>query len=354
MRRLPLRLRAALPCAILIAALAGAIPPSAAEPRTALIEVFGSPECAPCAEARAAAATIAAENGAAVTWTEYPVATASPLGGADADARFVQYGSPSLPAVFVDGMTVALTGAGPEADLRAAVAAARALPSPLELDALFFFEPESRIGSVIVDVTAQEAIDDVTHWEILPVVVEDPAQWCCGAGGESSWPRVARMRIPPVPLGVASPGERQARQVDFQFDAAWSAGDLTGLALVQRVSDRTVMQAVEGRLAGTLPPLPPLPNDPDSTSLLPPRPNPALGAATLEFFLPEPGWAQLRILDVRGALVRELTAGPRTAGRHPFFWDGTDWRGRPRATGVYLVVLETSTVRTTRRLVLLR
>lgn len=350
MSRSPLRPRAARFAALLLALAS----PAGAEPRTALIEVFGAPECAPCAEARAAAVTVAAEAGSTATWTEYHVATPSPLGGPAQDARALQYGSPALPGVFVDGMAVAPTAAGLEADLRAAVAAARTVPAPLTLDALFFFDPDSRIGSVIVDVTAVEDIADASHGEIRVVIVENPADWCCGAGGESSWPRVARLLLAPIPLGVMSAGERQARQVDFDLDAAWNPDALTGLALVQRVSDRSVLQAVEGRDAGTLPPLPPLPNNPGVITLFPAVPNPAQGLARLEFFLPEPAWAQLRILDVRGALVRELTDGPRTAGRHPFAWDGTDWRGERRAAGVYFVVLETSTVRKSRRLTLLR
>lgn len=343
------------PLAAALAALLLALAsPAEAEPRNVLVEVFGAPECLPCVQARAAAVTVAAENGSAVTWTEYHVSTTSPLGGPGPDARALEYGSPSLPTVLVDGMVVAPTGAGLESDLRAAVAAALAVPSPLTLDALFFFDPDSRIGSVIVDVTATEDIVDSSHGEIRAVVVEHPAAWCCGANNESVWPRAARILLAPIPLGVMTAGERQARQVDFEFDASWNADALAGLAFVQRVSDRSVLQAVEGERAVSLPPLPPLPNDPDLATLFPTRPNPAPGAAALEFFLPQRDWARLRILDVRGALVRELTNGPRTAGRHPFQWDGADWRGQPRATGVYFVVLETSTVRKTTRLTLLR
>lgn len=334
--------------------LALAAAPATAASRSALIELFGAPECAACAEARAAAAAIAAENPGRVTWTEYVVQTASPLGGAGSDSRALQYGSPSLPALFVDGMAVVPTGAGLESDLRDAVAAALAVAAPLELAAQLFFAPESHLGSVIVDVTATEDIAEPTHAEVRVVIVEDPADWCCGPAGETSWPRVSRLPMNPLPLGVELAGDRFSQQVYFDLDPEWNEDRLAGLVFVQRASDRSVLQAAEGKDAGTLPPLPIVPDDPDRVTLFPCRPNPAPGLTRIPFYLPEGDYAQLRILDVRGALVRELTAGQRAEGQHLLLWDGTDSQGRRRAPGMYLAVLETSTVRTTQRVVLLR
>jgi len=346
--RLPASLAAA------FAALLALALPAGAQPRTALIEVFGSPECLPCAQARFAAATVSDENDSLATWTEYHVGTSSPLGGLGQDIRLQSYGSPPIPTVFVDGMPVVPSGSGLVQDVRDAVAAALTSPPPLEMTAQFFFDPDSRIGSVIVDVTATQDIPVASHHDIRVVVLEDPVDWCCGAMNAAEWPRVARLLLEPIRLVAMTAGERQAHQVDFDLDPSWNADNLGGLAFVQRISDRAVVQAAEGSNAGTLPPLPPRPSDPERITLFPTAPNPTAGIARLEFFLPEPAWTQIRILDVRGALVRELTQGQRTAGRHPLSWDGRDAQGRRQAAGIYFVVLETSTVRKTRRLTLLR
>jgi hypothetical protein len=345
------RLPAAL--AAILAALLAPASPAGASPRTALIEVFGAPDCLPCLQARAAAATVAAENDSLVTWTEYHVGTASPLGGLAQDIRAQSYGSPSLPAIFVDGTPLIPSGAGLEKDLRNAVTASLAAPAPLELKATFAFEPISGLGSVLFDLTATENIPEVSHDDIRVVILEDPMDWCCGVNNESVWPRVARLLLAPIPLAAMNSGDQQSSEVFFDLDPSWNPDNLHGLVFVQRISDRAVLQAVEGRNAGTLPPLPPTPDDPDVITLFPNRPNPARGFVRVEFFLPHPAWAKVRILDVHGALVRQLTEGQRTAGSHPLNWDGTDARGRRQGAGVYFVVLETSTVRKTKRLTLL-
>ena len=65
--------------------------------------------------------------------------------------------------------------------------------------------------------------------------------------------------------------------------------------------------------------------------------NPVQGDVALELALPAAGAPEVCVYDVRGAMVRRLTAGPLTAGRHLVRWNGEDASGRPSRPGVYFV-----------------
>jgi len=64
------------------------------------------------------------------------------------------------------------------------------------------------------------------------------------------------------------------------------------------------------------------------------------------------GPASLRMHDIKGALVRVLVEGWTPEGKHEITWDGTDERGNPVASGVYLVKLEAGGYREARKTVL--
>jgi hypothetical protein len=84
------------------------------------------------------------------------------------------------------------------------------------------------------------------------------------------------------------------------------------------------------------------------------RPNPFNPSTEFEFALPENGVAELRVFDVRGRVVRTLVSGELPAGNHRAAWDGTDERGRPVASGVYVAALAGPGVSESRRIVLTR
>jgi hypothetical protein len=83
-------------------------------------------------------------------------------------------------------------------------------------------------------------------------------------------------------------------------------------------------------------------------------PNPAHGATTLRYALPEAGTAELRIYDAAGRRLRTLAAGGESAGRHTLRWDGLDASGRAAPGGLYFARLETRHGMTSRRFVLVR
>jgi hypothetical protein len=84
-------------------------------------------------------------------------------------------------------------------------------------------------------------------------------------------------------------------------------------------------------------------------------PNPFNPSTTVRFDLVAGGAVDLRVLDVRGRLVRTLAAGAVYAqGRHTLLWDGRDDAGAAVASGVYVVELSVGGVRDSQRVLMLK
>jgi flagellar hook capping protein FlgD len=66
------------------------------------------------------------------------------------------------------------------------------------------------------------------------------------------------------------------------------------------------------------------------------QPAPSRGATTIVFAQPRPGFADVRILDLGGRLVREVSGAWRSAGAQRVTWDGLDAGGQHVPPGVYL------------------
>jgi hypothetical protein len=76
-------------------------------------------------------------------------------------------------------------------------------------------------------------------------------------------------------------------------------------------------------------------------------PNPFVSSATFSFAQIRAGLTSVTIYDAQGELVRVLSDGFRTAGRHELIWDGDDTHGHPVGSGVYFYHLESSDGATT-------
>lgn len=81
----------------------------------------------------------------------------------------------------------------------------------------------------------------------------------------------------------------------------------------------------------------------DGLRLLPPSPSPFRDATVVAFELPRTAAVLVRVLDVRGRVVRTLLrdGGQLPAGRHEATWDGRDEAGHGVAPGTYLVRVAT-------------
>lgn len=68
-------------------------------------------------------------------------------------------------------------------------------------------------------------------------------------------------------------------------------------------------------------------------------PNPFNAQTTISYSVPESGWVDMKIIDIRGRIVRQLIQGIRPAGHAAVVWDGMTDGYRPAATGLYLCIL---------------
>jgi hypothetical protein len=129
-----------------------------------------------------------------------------------------------------------------------------------------------------------------------------------------------------APLPAQSPGTYEDATVwpetTFWYDVRIVLGDGTEDTL----HGSPAFVTTEGRL---------------TLALYPARPNPFRGVTTLRFDVPShTGEARLALYNVRGQLVRTVSASELTRGRHDWPWDGKDDSGAPVSSGVYFVRLE--------------
>lgn len=84
------------------------------------------------------------------------------------------------------------------------------------------------------------------------------------------------------------------------------------------------------------------------------EPNPARRGARVAYRLPTAGEVSVAVLDVTGALVRDLGGRFETAGEHGIEWDGRDDAGCDASAGIYFVRVALDGEEARARLVLLR
>lgn len=89
-------------------------------------------------------------------------------------------------------------------------------------------------------------------------------------------------------------------------------------------------------------------------TLHPNSPNPFNPSTTISLDLAKAGYAQLKIYNLKGQLIKSLIKGNLAAGHHRLVWDGLDDNHRTVASGVYLYRLETDGFVNTRKMLLMK
>ena len=84
------------------------------------------------------------------------------------------------------------------------------------------------------------------------------------------------------------------------------------------------------------------------------HPNPFNPSTTIEFTLPEYGFATITIYSMAGQKIHELTADFMPAGTHTLLWDGKDLNGNAVSSGIYITRLQAGKYAATGRMVLIR
>ncbi len=81
-------------------------------------------------------------------------------------------------------------------------------------------------------------------------------------------------------------------------------------------------------------------------------PNPFNSSTTIRFSLNHPGHAQLRVIDILGRHVRTLLNSDLQSGTFEFVWDGRDDAGSQVSSGIYIVVCQSDTRQSVRKVAL--
>jgi hypothetical protein len=171
---------------------------------------------------------------------------------------------------------------------------------------------------------------------------------------------VVRVRTPQDLAHLIAFGPQTITPGDsFQAAFAFVAG--RDLAELRQAAARA-RSTYETEVLGREPPPGGVPEEPTLSNPFPNPLLPGLAAVTLEFGIPAAGdlglfaarTVELRVLDVRGRVVRTLVEGELAPGNHERSWDGLDDGGRAVASGVYAVLLEVGGERRVRKLVVVR
>ena len=83
-------------------------------------------------------------------------------------------------------------------------------------------------------------------------------------------------------------------------------------------------------------------------------PNPFNTETVLPYQISMPGAVQIKVYDLSGQVVRNLTNSYHTAGRYTVSWDGTNEQTDIVSSGVYLMSLQTEITTETRKIMLMK
>jgi hypothetical protein len=83
-------------------------------------------------------------------------------------------------------------------------------------------------------------------------------------------------------------------------------------------------------------------------------PNPFNTSTTITFLIPHDGPVSVRVFDISGRLIRNLSEGFLTSGTHQVTWNGRGQDGKEVVTGVYLFTVRTNGANIVGRMLLLK
>ncbi len=91
-----------------------------------------------------------------------------------------------------------------------------------------------------------------------------------------------------------------------------------------------------------------------SDILLKAYPNPSTDQVRISYVLPEPQRVNIRIFDLNGKMIKQLTDAEQQPGNHFVTWDGTTDQGKTVEKGMYFYMLTTSTQTETGKITFMR
>ncbi|MEA3501066.1 MAG: FlgD immunoglobulin-like domain containing protein, partial [Candidatus Marinimicrobia bacterium] len=105
---------------------------------------------------------------------------------------------------------------------------------------------------------------------------------------------------------------------------------------------------------GPISPTPLESTTPKAFRLYPNYPNPFNPVTTIQYDLPEDGYVQLVIYNIRGEVATTLVKNNQTAGSYQLHWNGKNENGKLLPSGIYLLKIVTGNYTKTNKMVLMR
>jgi hypothetical protein len=267
-----------------------------------------------------------------------------PVRSEDAGATFLSFVDGPNPVPFFSRMSLA---GGDCPTLLAATSfgafARSSDASPPTMDAhaspSSLWPPDHRMVDVHVDLSIADACDPSPSFVLASITVD-------GSGAEGDVDG-ASFGTPDTDfrLRATRSGDSEGRSYTITYRGTDASGNTSEVArIVQVPHDRSDTRPLERGDAGL----------PLVTSLTGISPSPFAASTTVSFDLATERSVRVRVLDVRGAWVRTLLDGVRTAGHHRIAWDGRDRDGQELPNGVYWVAFEGADRPQGQRIVLIR
>jgi photosystem II stability/assembly factor-like uncharacterized protein len=204
--------------------------------------------------------------------------------------------------------------------------------------------PNHQMVDVHFDVAVTDACDPTAHFVLAGIACDEP-----GSAGDIE---DATIGSPDTDfrLRAKRSGTNVSRIYSITYRAISSSGTTDIVRTIEVPRDIAVVPTdgapeENASNAGTLPLV---------TALTGVSPSPFRASTTVSFDLATPRTVRVRVLDLRGAVVRTLVDGVQPAGRHRIDWDGRDGSGHALANGVYWVSFDGANVPQSRRIVMLR
>ncbi|MBI5806492.1 T9SS type A sorting domain-containing protein [candidate division TA06 bacterium] len=84
------------------------------------------------------------------------------------------------------------------------------------------------------------------------------------------------------------------------------------------------------------------------------HPNPMTGSTRIDYQIPRPGMACLKIYNIQGQQVKVLENSIKQAGYYSVKWDGKDYLGKRAAAGIYICRMEINDFKAIKKIIVLR
>lgn len=153
-----------------------------------------------------------------------------------------------------------------------------------------------------------------------------------------------------APLGVTD------TEIAITKDASWVNANCELVAFIQNLDTKEVLQGAKIALLDLAPPS--AVEDglaaPTASRLNSVSPNPFSASATIDYSLKASANVTIGVYNIKGQLVKTIVAAAKAAGNHSAAWDGRDQNGRPVANGTYIVLLQSGSETSARKVLLIK